>query len=117
MAAMQAQLQQLQQQEQQSPVVIASVVAAPTQAIIPAVIPDVRQVPEAGGQRLEPIYERFLKKSPPTFEGGQDPTVVKQWMSMNKIVLDFMGLFGHDQVKCAMYTFRKDACTWWDVIS
>lgn len=36
---------------------------------------------------------------------------------MIKIVLDFMDLVGHDRVMCATYMFRKDARTWWDVIS
>ena len=111
MAAMQNQFQQLQQQQQQGPVAVAPVVAVPAQAVIPA------EVPEAGGQRLEPVYERFRKQSPSTFDGGADPTEAEQWMSMIKIVLDFMGLVGNDRVKCATYTFRKDARTWWDVIT
>ena len=110
MAAMQNQLQQIQQQ-QQGLAVVAPVVAAPAQAEIPAA------VPEAGGQRLEPVYERFRKQSPPTFDGGADPTEAEQWMDMIKIVLDFMGLVGNDRVRCATYTFRKDARTWWNVIT
>ena len=116
MAVMQAQMQQMFQQQQQGPAAIAPVVAAPPQAV-PAVVPEVHPVPEAGGHRLEPIYERFRKQSPPVFEGGPDPTLAEQWMSMIKIVLDFMDLVGHDRVKCATYMFRKDARTWWDVIS
>ena len=100
-AAMQAQMQQ----QQQGPVVVAPVVAAPAPTVVPAVAPEVRQVPEAGGQRLEPMYERFRKQSPPIFEGGPDPTRAEQWMSMIRIVLDFMDLVGHDRVKCATYMF------------
>lgn len=83
---------------------IGPVIAAPAQIVIQAV-------------RLKPVYERFQKQSPPTFEGGADLTEAEQWMSMIKIVLDFIGLVGNDRVKCATYTFKKDARTWWDVIT
>ena len=69
---------------------VALVAAAPITIALLAVVPEVRQVPEAGGARLQPLYERFRKHSPPTFEGGQDLTRAEQWMSMIRIVLDFM---------------------------
>ena len=116
MEAMYAEMRQLRQQ-QQAPVVVTPVAVAPAPPVVPAVVPEVRLAPEAGGQRLEPMYERFRKQSPPTFEGGPDPTKAEQWMSMIKIVLDFMDIVGHDRVKCATYMFREDARTWWEVIS
>ena len=66
--------------------------------------------------RWEPLYERFRKQHPPTFEGGPDPLRAEQWMNMISSILDFMRVQGNERVACASYMFREDARIWWDVV-
>ena len=66
--------------------------------------------------RMEPLYERFRKQQPPTFEGGSDPLLAEQWMNLISLILDFMRVEGHDRVSCASYMLRADARIWWDVV-
>ena len=67
--------------------------------------------------RWEPLYERFRKQHPPTFEGGPDPLRAEQWMNMISSILDFMRVVGNERVAYASYMFREDARFWWDVVT
>ena len=62
--------------------------------------------------RWEPLYERFRKQQPPTFEGGSDPMRAEQWMNMISLILDFMRVEGNERVACASYMLREDARIW-----
>ena len=64
----------------------------------------------------EPLFERFRKQHPPTFEGGTDPLMAEQWMDLISSTLDFMGVEGNDRVACASYMLRSDARIWWGVV-
>ena len=65
----------------------------------------------------EPLFERFRKQHPPTFEGGTDPLMAEQWMDLISSTLDFMGVEGNDRVACASYMLRSDARIWWGVVA
>ena len=65
----------------------------------------------------EPLFERFWKQHPPTFEGSTDPLVAEMWMDLVTSILDFMGVEGNDRVSCASYMLRGDARIWWGVVS
>ena len=80
---------------------------------VPAPVP----VPPAGEVNREPLFERFRKQHPPTFEGSTDPLVAEQWMDLITSTLDFMGVIGNDRVSCASYMLRDDARIWWGVVS
>ena len=53
------------------------------------------------GNKWEPLYERFRRQHPPTFDGGPALLKAKQWMSMVTTILDFMRVEVHDRVACA----------------
>ena len=80
----------------------------------PRVVP--APVQPVTGNRLEPLYERFRKQQPPTFEGGADPLLAEQWMGTMSVILDFMRVEGRDRVDCASYMLRNDARIWWEVV-
>lgn len=65
----------------------------------------------------EPLYERFRKQHPPTFDGSTDPLKAEQWLDMLSSILMFMGIEGNDRVACAVHTFRDDARIWWGVVT
>ena len=65
----------------------------------------------------EPLYERFRKQHPPTFDGNADPLKAEQWLDMLTSILKFMGIEGNDRVACAVHTFRDDARIWWGVVT
>ena len=76
---------------------------------VPALVP----IPLAGEVDREPLFERFQKQHPPTFEGSTDPLVVEQWMNDITSMFDFMKIEGTDRVACATYMLREDARIWW----
>ena len=84
------------------PVPVAEV--PPVQA--PDVAPPLREV------HKEPMYERFRKQHPPTFDGSTDPLKAEQWLDMLSSILYFMGIDGNDRVACASNIFRDDAHIW-----
>ena len=53
----------------------------------------------------EPLYERFRKQHPPTFDGSTDLLKAEQWLDMLSSILNFMGVEGNDRVACAVHTF------------
>lgn len=74
-------------------------------------------VPPVGEVNWSPLFERFRKQHPPTFEGSTDPLMAEQWMDLITSILDFMRVEGNDKVACASYMLRSDAKIWWGVIS
>ena len=65
----------------------------------------------------EPLFERFQKQHPPTFEGRTNPLVAEQWMDDITSMCEFMKIEGTDRVACATYMLREDARIWWAVTS
>ena len=84
--------------------------------MVPPVQPPAPVPPVIVGNR-EPLFERFRKQHPPTFEGSTDPLVAEQWMDLVTSILDLMGVAGNDRVSCASYMLRGDARIWWGVVS
>ena len=65
----------------------------------------------------EPLFERFQKQHPPTFEGRTNPLVAEQWMDDITSMYEFMKIEGTDRVACATYMLRENAQIWWAVTS
>ena len=65
---------------------------------------------------MEPIYERFRKQQPPSFNGSMDPFIAEEWLSRIAMILEFMNLNDPEKVLCAVYMLTKDARYWWDVV-
>ncbi|KAL5581166.1 hypothetical protein UlMin_013608 [Ulmus minor] len=76
---------------------------------------DERPQPQARVNTIEPLYERFRKQGPPSFEGTTDPLVAEEWIRSIERILDFMMLTDEQRIMCATYMFTKDARYWWDV--
>ena len=90
LAEMEARLQrteeELRQMRQQAP---PQVTGLPMQqAAVPVPVQSTLE------NRMEPLYERFRKQQPPTFEGGSDPLLAEQWMNLTSMILDFMRVEG-----------------------
>ncbi|XP_062116419.1 uncharacterized protein LOC133830457 [Humulus lupulus] len=66
--------------------------------------------------RWEPLYGRFRKQHPPTFEGGPNPLLAEQWVNMTSSTMDFMEVGGNERVACANYILREDALIWWEIV-
>ncbi|KAL5547237.1 hypothetical protein UlMin_006924 [Ulmus minor] len=64
---------------------------------------------------VEPLYERFRKQGPPTFEGSNDPLAAEEWLCNIERILDFMKLSDQERIMCATYKLTKDARYWWEV--
>ncbi|KAL5583072.1 hypothetical protein UlMin_015514 [Ulmus minor] len=64
---------------------------------------------------VEPLYERFRKQGPPTFEGSNDPLAAEEWLRNIERILDFMKLSDQERIMCATYKLTKDARYWWEV--
>ena len=107
-AAMEARLRQqdeeLRKFRRQAAQPVPEAVPPPVQAPAPVPVVEVNR---------EPLFERFRKQHPPTFEGGTDPLMAEQWMDLISSTLDFMGVEGNDRVACASYMLRNDECIWW----
>ena len=86
------------------------------EAVVPQVQPPALVLPMVAVNR-EPLFERFRKQHPPTFEGSTDPLVAEQWMDLVTSILDCMGVEGNDRVSCASYMLRGDARIWWGMVS
>ncbi|KAL5575240.1 hypothetical protein UlMin_016939 [Ulmus minor] len=70
---------------------------------------DERPQPQARVNTIEPLYERFRKQGPPSFEGTTDPLVAEEWIRSIERILDFMMLTDQERIMCATYMFIKDA--------
>ena len=74
--------EELRQMRQQAP---PQVIGLPIQQNVAPVL--VQPVTE---NRWEPLYKRFRKQQPPTFEGGSDPLRAEQWMNMISLIFEFV---------------------------
>ncbi|KAL5563846.1 hypothetical protein UlMin_033593 [Ulmus minor] len=75
-----------------------------------------RNNPEIERINLEPLYERFRKQNPPTFEGSTNPLEAEEWLRSVEAMLDFMRLNDQEKISCATFMFKKNARYWWDVV-
>lgn len=57
----------------------------------------------------EPLYDRFRKHHPPTFEGRTNLLRVEQWLGTIPSILDFIKVEGNDRVACASHMLREDS--------
>ncbi|KAL5555351.1 hypothetical protein UlMin_037587 [Ulmus minor] len=71
--------------------------------------------PQFTTNSVEPLYERFRKQGPPTFEGSNDPLAAEEWLRNIERILDFMKLSDQERIMCATYKLTKDARYWWEV--
>ncbi|KAL5542228.1 hypothetical protein UlMin_009938 [Ulmus minor] len=71
--------------------------------------------PQSTTNSVEPLYERFRKQGPPTFEGSNDPLAAEEWLRNIERILDFMKLSDQERIMCATYRLTKDARYWWEV--
>ena len=55
-------------------------------------LPDV--VPPIG----EPVYERFRKQKPPTFDGNVDPAAAEKWLKKIQQICSYMQLTDTEKV-------------------
>ncbi|XP_062100838.1 uncharacterized protein LOC133806764 [Humulus lupulus] len=65
---------------------------------------------------FKPVYERFRKQAPPTFEGIFDPKVVEDWLRLVEAIFDHMELNDRQRISCAAHLLKLDARIWWDAI-
>ncbi|KAL5537969.1 hypothetical protein UlMin_045686 [Ulmus minor] len=70
--------------------------------------------PQSTTNSVEPLYERFRKQGPPTFEGSNDPLAAEEWLRNIERILDFMKLSDQERIMCATYKLTKDARYWWE---
>ena len=75
-----------------------------------------RNNPEMERINLEPLYERFRKQNPPTFEGSTNPLEAEEWLRFVEAILDFIRLNDQENISCATFMFKKNAHYWWDVV-
>ena len=76
----------------------------PQQPAPPAVnIAPVPAAPVVIPQVGEPVYERFSRQKPPTFEGTYDPAEAEDWLKRIKRIFNYMGLEDHEKVACAVH--------------
>ncbi|XP_060973967.1 uncharacterized protein LOC133039156 [Cannabis sativa] len=85
-------------------------------AAVPAA-PAVLAEQHVAGNRMEPLYERFKKQTPPVFLGGPDVLKAEQWLTVIERILNFMGVVGNDRVACSTFQFQEDALIWWEMVS
>ena len=74
-------------------------------------IPDV--VPPVG----EPVYERFRKQKPPTFDGHVDPAAAENWVKKTQQIFNYMQLSDTERVACAVNQLEDEARGWWEVMA
>ncbi|XP_062118884.1 uncharacterized protein LOC133832576 [Humulus lupulus] len=65
---------------------------------------------------FEPVYERFRKQAPSTFEGKTDPMVAKDWLRSVDSIFDHVELNDRQRILCAAHLLKLDAHIWWDVV-
>ncbi|KAL5578529.1 hypothetical protein UlMin_020228 [Ulmus minor] len=68
------------------------------------------------GAETNPLYERFRKQNPHTFEGSTNPLEAEEWLRSVEAILDFMRLNDQEKISCATFMFKKNARYWWDMV-
>ena len=74
-------------------------------------LPDV--VPPIG----EPVYERFRKQKPSTFDGNVDPTAAEKWLEKIQQISNYMQLMDTEKVACAVNQPEDEAKSWWEIVA
>ena len=66
---------------------------------------------------IEPMYERFRRQQPPTFDGSADPSIAEDWNKRIQRIFNFMRLSDEEKVMCAVNQLVKGASYWWDLVA
>ena len=81
----------------------------PVQEAPPVVIPALAQVGE-------PVYERFRRQKPPTFNGSHDPVEAEDWLKKVQRIFAYMKLEDHEKLACAVNQLEREALCWWKYV-
>ncbi|XP_062103192.1 uncharacterized protein LOC133814216 [Humulus lupulus] len=65
---------------------------------------------------FEPVYERFRKQAPPSFEGNADHMVAEDWVKSVEAIFDHMEMNDHQRISCVANLLKMDARIWWDMV-
>ena len=71
-----------------------------------------RQEPMNKGDAI-PIYEKFRRLKPPSFEGTTDPLIAKGWIEELEKKFRIMACPYQQRVDCAIYMLTGEAAHWW----
>nr|POE52455.1 hypothetical protein CFP56_74010 [Quercus suber] len=71
-----------------------------------------------GGKRRREgcTFGEFRKQNPPTFDGGHDPMVAKNWLLRMEKFLRALGCTNAQKVRYATYALQGSAYRWWSSI-
>ena len=86
------------------------------QAMAPDEVP-LFQIPIMAPTVGEPVYERFRKQKPPTFDGNADPSLAENWIKRIQQIFTYMQLTDAERVACAVNQLELEARSWWEVIA
>ena len=86
------------------------------QAMAPDEVP-LFQIPIMAPTVGEPVYERFRKQKPPTFNGDADPSLAENWIKRIQQIFTYMQLTDAERVACAVNQLELEARSWWEVIA
>ena len=75
------------------------------------------QIPIMAPTVGEPVYERFRKQKPPTFNGDADPSLAENWIKRIQQIFTYMQLTDAERVACAVNQLELEARSWWEVIA
>ena len=81
----------------------------PVQEAPPVVIPALAQVGE-------PVYERFRRQKPPTFNGSHDPVEAEDWLKKIQRIFAYMKLEDHEKLAYAVNQLEREALCWWEYV-
>ena len=59
-------------------------------------------IPDVVPPVSEPVYERFRKQKPPTFDGHVDPATAENWVKKMQQIFNYMQLSDSERVACAV---------------
>ena len=81
-------------------------------------VPRQQQAPIPVAQIVgEPVYERFGRQKPPTFEGSHDAAEAEDWLKKIQRIFSYMRLEDHEKVACAVHQLEKEAYIWWEYVT
>ena len=64
----------------------------------------------------EPIYERFRRQKPPTFNGSHDPVEAEDWLKKVQHIFAYIKLEDHEKVTYATNQLESEALHWWEYL-
>ncbi|XP_020259570.1 uncharacterized protein LOC109836056 [Asparagus officinalis] len=59
-------------------------------------------------------FEKFKKMSPPSFQGGSDPTMAQEWLKKMEKYFRALGCSEEQKVIYATFMLEGDAEIWWE---